>query len=574
MSGRNSDSRIITTVSSRGSAVRCSGCCGTLDSERHYEHLATTDPDALIPILRDPNARPADLTFAVEVVNRVASPSADLRAAAVALLAHHDAVVREGAIMGAVDLPEARETFTRMAESDPSPAVRTVAREALDAIEQRPCDWPTTTLQAGLEGRVCRRGVHRTRGVAGSWIVVGPCPSRTPEKPAQPAPRYDAVYDEGMRHLDALAGPSPDDDPELLALSTDDLRQMEKTDEELVLPQDRRRTPTVAPRRDDDDRGGPRARGPGIRAGEGVGGGGAMVTPASPPDLDAIEAAERGAGAPDRTVLALVAYAREISTRFGRYREEAEVDREVSRAQVRNLESTIDAAVLAERERCLSIVRSQPYYPDTKIGKRQQWVKGEIERRILASAPPHGLDGMRAASWLPSIDDGMPADDPELTALSPQELRATVAWWRERCREWSTWAGILCARIGAIPVDAILGAVRSREAIERAIDPKRFVSDEDALRALVPEEEPPPKPVPRIRYERVTCPECHGRKGGCGCTTCAGHGTVMEPAERVPPPIACPSCGESEPARLIFDEDAHEIGCGCGNVFPIPGGAC
>lgn len=35
--------------------------------------------------------------------------------------------------------------------------------------------------------------------------------------------------------------------------------------------------------------------------------------------------------------------------------------------------------------------------------------------------------------------------------------------------------------------------------------------------------------------------------------------------------LTCPACGERDPARLILDEDAHEIGCVCGCVFPISG---
>lgn len=42
----------------------------------------------------------------------------------------------------------------------------------------------------------------------------------------------------------------------------------------------------------------------------------------------------------------------------------------------------IRAAVAAERERCLDIARTQPNYPDTHTGTRQQWVRDEIARRI------------------------------------------------------------------------------------------------------------------------------------------------------------------------------------------------
>lgn len=42
----------------------------------------------------------------------------------------------------------------------------------------------------------------------------------------------------------------------------------------------------------------------------------------------------------------------------------------------------ITEALLAERARCLAIVRDQPNYPDTHTGTRQQWVRGEILRKI------------------------------------------------------------------------------------------------------------------------------------------------------------------------------------------------
>jgi hypothetical protein len=32
----------------------------------------------------------------------------------------------------------------------------------------------------------------------------------------------------------------------------------------------------------------------------------------------------------------------------------------------------------------LRIVREQPFYPDTDVGKRQQWVKDEIARKVEA----------------------------------------------------------------------------------------------------------------------------------------------------------------------------------------------
>jgi hypothetical protein len=37
-----------------------------------------------------------------------------------------------------------------------------------------------------------------------------------------------------------------------------------------------------------------------------------------------------------------------------------------------------------EREACASIAESQPYYPDTHTGTRQQWVKDRIAEAIRA----------------------------------------------------------------------------------------------------------------------------------------------------------------------------------------------
>ena len=37
-----------------------------------------------------------------------------------------------------------------------------------------------------------------------------------------------------------------------------------------------------------------------------------------------------------------------------------------------------------ELQRVIAIVSGQKYYPDTNIGKRQQWVKDEIARKLKA----------------------------------------------------------------------------------------------------------------------------------------------------------------------------------------------
>lgn len=41
-----------------------------------------------------------------------------------------------------------------------------------------------------------------------------------------------------------------------------------------------------------------------------------------------------------------------------------------------------EASCKEERDRVLEIVRNQPYYPDTNVGMRQQWIKDEIIRKI------------------------------------------------------------------------------------------------------------------------------------------------------------------------------------------------
>ena len=52
------------------------------------------------------------------------------------------------------------------------------------------------------------------------------------------------------------------------------------------------------------------------------------------------------------------------------------------------------------QERCAKIAKAQPYYPDTKIGMRQQWVKDQIEAKIRALPCP-------AVAPAPSADFGL-----------------------------------------------------------------------------------------------------------------------------------------------------------------------
>lgn len=42
-------------------------------------------------------------------------------------------------------------------------------------------------------------------------------------------------------------------------------------------------------------------------------------------------------------------------------------------------------------ERCATIALQQPHFADTKVGKRQQWVKEEIAEKILALGWPNSM---------------------------------------------------------------------------------------------------------------------------------------------------------------------------------------
>jgi hypothetical protein len=40
-------------------------------------------------------------------------------------------------------------------------------------------------------------------------------------------------------------------------------------------------------------------------------------------------------------------------------------------------------ALQAYQNETIRIIDEQPFYPDTNVGKRQQWVKDEIKRKVL-----------------------------------------------------------------------------------------------------------------------------------------------------------------------------------------------
>jgi HEAT repeat protein len=101
--------------------------------ESAFEYLSVTYPDSLLALIRSNRLAPSDLTFAAEIAGRIAGHES-VRAVLVPLLAHAEAVVREGAIYGLtrhLDAPT-RALLERLAIEDRSAAVRTAARDALD----------------------------------------------------------------------------------------------------------------------------------------------------------------------------------------------------------------------------------------------------------------------------------------------------------------------------------------------------------------------------------------------------------------------------------------------------------
>lgn len=48
----------------------------------------------------------------------------------------------------------------------------------------------------------------------------------------------------------------------------------------------------------------------------------------------------------------------------------------------------LERAIAMEREACAKLAEEQPYYPDTNVGMRQQWVKDQIAAKIRARTHP------------------------------------------------------------------------------------------------------------------------------------------------------------------------------------------
>ncbi len=90
------------------------------------------DEDA-VRLLRDPEADPYDLTYALERLSLLAP--AEALEVALRCSKHHNAVVREGLVYGLgtlYELPQARQLLTTMSQEDEDEVIRSIAREALE----------------------------------------------------------------------------------------------------------------------------------------------------------------------------------------------------------------------------------------------------------------------------------------------------------------------------------------------------------------------------------------------------------------------------------------------------------
>ena len=100
--------------------------------EGAFEVLAVRFPHELAKLIEFGRLEPADLTFAAEALGR-SELSWLVRHALKPLLAHASAVVREGAIYGLQKHMDGnmRAALSVLSQSDPSPAVRVAAEDAL-----------------------------------------------------------------------------------------------------------------------------------------------------------------------------------------------------------------------------------------------------------------------------------------------------------------------------------------------------------------------------------------------------------------------------------------------------------
>jgi HEAT repeat protein len=107
-------------------------------TQEAFEHEATDHPLRFVERVRSGEiSEPAALTFAAEALSRV-TPTSLAVAALLPLLAHREAIVREGAIYGIGPHLEAsaaaRDALRGMLE-DPSPGVRAAVRDALQGLD-------------------------------------------------------------------------------------------------------------------------------------------------------------------------------------------------------------------------------------------------------------------------------------------------------------------------------------------------------------------------------------------------------------------------------------------------------
>lgn len=102
-------------------------------TESDFRILAVQSPIRLLWLIRHGNLRPSQLTFAAEIAGSVGD-SAIVVPALLELLNHPSPLVREGAVYGlSKHLTEAVNARLRtVSELDPSPAVRSAARDAIE----------------------------------------------------------------------------------------------------------------------------------------------------------------------------------------------------------------------------------------------------------------------------------------------------------------------------------------------------------------------------------------------------------------------------------------------------------
>lgn len=97
--------------------------------EALFERLAHHDPPSLMVLLTGDRLPPHLLTYAAEVAGRIEAHAATEHL--LGLLDHPSPMVREGAIYGLGD-DAPWEWLRAIAETDPSPGVRSAARCALE----------------------------------------------------------------------------------------------------------------------------------------------------------------------------------------------------------------------------------------------------------------------------------------------------------------------------------------------------------------------------------------------------------------------------------------------------------